>query len=218
MTFIGLVVEVVLIILVIGLIMLGIFNEKETKKLQTQIETNIKSLSLEDFDIVSGTTIGTVDISPYFSERYVGNENTNAVKCRSKKLNLSGKAEILVTLPDNSISIENRDFLRAIFPCLESIWISEKQYTEFMDLTKGYNKVSTTSYFLKIKLKNKDVISLIKRWNKQSERGYIVTEYQFERYNVLNIVTDMKPFSDKEINMISEKIKSRMIERLHNAE
>lgn len=74
--------------------------------------------------------------------------------------------------------------------------------------------MSTTSYFLKIELQNSDVISLISKWNKLSTYD-VFTEYRFERYNVLNLVTNMQPFSEDEIDSIIDKIKDRMVERLN---
>lgn len=43
----------------------------------------------------------------------------------------------------------------------------------------------------------------------------IYTKYEFERYNVLNLVTNMQPFSEDEIDSIIDKIKDRMVERLN---
>lgn len=96
----------------------------------------------------------------------------------------------------------------------ESVWITEQQYKEYLNLVKDCSSVSTTSYFLKIELQNSDVISLITKWNKRMGHD-IYTKYEFERYNVLNLVTNMQPFSEDEIDSIIDKIKDRMIERLN---
>ncbi len=182
-------------------------------KLRKQIEYLIKSLDKEDFNIINETKIGAVKIYPESPDKHGG-----GIEFVNRKLDLDGNVRIGIDVPYHSIHLANDDF------CKSSEWneaiginsmlrISEQQYSEYLDLVKDCDIVSTTSFYLEIELSNSDVISRINKLNKYYG-GRCTTKYMFERYNVLNLITDMQPFSDEEVSELIDKIKDRMIERL----
>ena len=179
----------------------SIFGLFKKKKMKVKIRDLIELLDKGDFNIISETITGVAYISQNVSE---------------KRLELSGETKVKINIPNHSVYVFCGDYDSKLSDVgmPESVWITEQQYSEYLDLVKGCNSVSTTSYFLKIKLQNPDVISLIRKWNNLSEYD-VFTEYRFERYNVLNLVTNMQPFSEEEIDSIIDKIKDRMIARLH---
>lgn len=164
------------------------------KKMKVKMRDLIKSLGKDDFNIVSEHKNGVVNIS-----------QDDGLCCFSKKLELSGETKIGMQLPQYSLLMENRDYNPERF-CNNTptvIWITEQQYKDYLDLIKDFDKVATDSFFLKIELKNTDVISSIKN-------GTHVPE----RYNVLNLVTNIQPFSEKEIDLIIDEMKERIIVQL----
>lgn len=198
----------IILCLILGIIL---FLHKR-KEMQTKIEMVIKSLDKDDFNIISETITGVADISQNVSKY----GEYGSIGYLSKSLELSGETKVKINIPNHSVYVccGDYDFKLSDVGMPESVWITEQQYSEYLNLVKDCNSVSTTSYFLKIELQNPDVISLIRKWNNLSEYD-VFTEYRFERYNVLNLVTNMQPFSEWEIDSIIDKIKDRMIERLH---
>lgn len=174
------------------------FNKKVDK-----IAYLIKSIGKNDFNIVTENKKGEVAIS-----------QDNGICYFAKTLELSGDTKIGMKIPNHSLILKNSDDEADNFytGMPTEIWISEQQYKDYLDLIKDCDRVSTNSYFLKIELKNTDIISLLKEC-----RLIVYIEYQFERYDVLNLVTNMQPFSKEEIDSIIDKIKDRMIERLNFA-
>lgn len=195
---------------ILGILTILFYSENELTK---QIKHLIKSLDKEDFNIINETKIGAVKVYPESPDKHGG-----GIEFVNRKLDLDGNVRIGIDVPSHSIHLANDDF------CKSSEWneaiginsmlrISEQQYSEYLDLVKDCDIVSTTSFYLEIELSNSDVISRINKLNKYYG-GRCTTKYMFERYNVLNLITDMQPFSDEEISDLIDKIKDRMIERL----
>ncbi len=209
--------NMILIVMVIVMVITGglaINLSLFERKLKVQIEQQIKSLDKEDFNIIKETKIGVVKVYPDSSKIH-----GDGVELVNRKLDLDGNIKFGIDVPFHSIHFFNDDckadeWNRAI--SINSILrISEHQYNEYIDMIKGCDIVSTNSFYLEIELVNTDVISLINKWNKYYGDCYIFTKYMFERYNVLNLITDMQTFSDDEIDDLINKIKNRIIERLN---
>ena len=206
-----LIVMIVMVIIMVIIVSLVILSER---KLKVQIEQQIKSLDKEDFNIIKETKTGVVKVYPDSSKIH-----GDGIELVNRKLDLDGNIKIGIDVPFHSIHFFNDDckadeWNRAI--SINSILrISEHQYNEYLDMSKGCDIVSTNSFYLEIELVNTDVISLINKWNKCYDNCYIFTKYMFERYNVLNLITDMQTFSDDEIDDLINKIKNRIIERLN---
>ncbi len=192
---------------------ISLLLECRKHKLKKQLEQKIKLLSKDDFNIINETKSGVVNVYlEKSSKRGDGIEFTN------RKLDLDGEIKVGMVLPLHSICCSNDDILTACkwnetIGVNTHLKISEQQYSEYLDLVEGCDIVATTSFYMEINLSNKDVIALIDKWNKHYE-SYIVTKYVFERYNILNLITDMQPFSDNEISDLIDKIKDRMVKLL----
>lgn len=202
----------ILAVVLVAFVIIFILFLYKRKEMRTTIELVIKSLDKNDFKIISQTKTGVANISQDVSKY----GEYGSIGYLIKSLELSGEIKVKINIPDHSVYVRNDDYDSKLSDggMPESVWITEQQYNEYLNLVKGCNKVSTTSYFLKIELQNSDVISLISKWNKLSTYD-VFTEYRFERYNVLNLVTNMQPFSEDEIDSIIDKIKDRMVERLN---
>lgn len=187
---------------------LSLYKRYKLKEMRNKIELVLKSLDKYDFNIISETKTGAVNISQDILKKY-------GIGYLSKRLDLSGETKVEIQIPVHSVEVCYIDYyFKNNMGMPESVWITEQQYKEYLNLVKDCSSVSTTSYFLKIELQNSDVISLITKWNKWMGND-IYTKYEFERYNVLNLVTNMQPFSEDEIDSIIDKIKDRMVERLN---
>lgn len=187
------------------------------ERLKKQLEQHIKSLSKDDFNIVNEIKSGAVNV---YHDPENSSKRGDGIEFTNRKLDLDGEIKVGMVLPLYSIRCSNDDILTAckwneITGVNTHIRISERQYSEYLDLVEGCDIAATTSFYMEIKLSDKDVIALIDKWNKHYSKTDIVTKYEFERYNVLNLITDMKPFSDEEISDLIDKIKDRMIEILH---
>lgn len=187
---------------------LFLYKRYKRKEMRTKIELIIKSLDKYDFNIISEIKTGAVNISQDILKKY-------GIGYLSKRLDLSGETKVEIQIPVHSVEVDYIDYYcKNNMGMPESVWITEQQYKEYLNLVKDCSSVSTTSYFLKIELQNSDAISLITKWNKRMGHD-IYTKYEFERYNVLNFVTNMQPFSEDEIDSIIDKIKDIMVERLN---
>lgn len=202
--------SIIFLLTIFSIILLLEYTERKLKK---KLEQQIESLNKDDFDIINETKTGALYIYPENSQNRGG-----GIEFVNRKLDLDGNIKVGIAVPLNSILVMNDD-------CIANDWneiigvnthlrISEQQYSKYLDLVKGCDVTSTTSFYLDIKLSNAKVISRINKCNEWFGTK-IVTQYRFERYNVLNLITDMQPFSDDEISDLINKIKDRMIERLH---
>lgn len=183
-------------------------------KIKEKVKQQIESLNKDDFDIINETQIGALDIYSENSKNRGG-----GIEFVNRKLDLDRNIKVCISVPLNSVHLFNEDCVAAndwneIIGVNTDLRISEQQYSKYLDLVKGCDVTSTTSFYLDIKLSNANVIALIDKWSKWCGTK-IVTQYMFERYNVLNLITDMQPFNDDKISNLIDKIKDRMIERLH---
>lgn len=206
---------VILIIVFIIALILTIVITLSKEKLREHLADIISSLDKDDFDIINETKIGALDIYPEKSQNKGG-----GIEFVNRELELDGNIKVGIAVPLNSVHLFNDDCVAAhdlneIIGVNTHLRVSEQQYSKYLDLVKGCDVTSTISFYLDIKLSNANVIALIGKWNKRYATSDIITQYMFERYNVLNLITDMQPFSDDEISDLINKIKDRMIERLH---
>lgn len=212
-TFIDILSLIVACVYVIGfLILLIVFLICNNKK--KHIESMIKSLGKYDFTIENEIREGRVRAYPEDIKKH-----GDGIEYVNKTLDLDGSVKFGIDIPLTSISLYNDDLNKACEWIKEMggktrLMISNEQYSEYLDLVNDCNVVTTQSFYLKIKLSNENVNTQINKWNVFNFNCHIITEYKFERYNVLNLVTDMKPFSDEEVDELIDKIKERMIERL----
>lgn len=194
------------------------FSKMKLKTIGKELIPEIQSLTRQDFDVYTQTK------TAYVSIQKTGRRGENG---EWRRRTLDGNVEVFVFVPNHTNLYRNTDMnahewneALGLGVNAEGMYVSEQEYKKFCEITKGFSDIETDSLTLQITLSNKKVLSLIKKWNEIADTSWACTSLQspphyfFERFEFLNLIPEVKPFSDEEIRFLIDNIKRSMIEAI----